>query len=743
MSRTSLYVDIGPNPRTTEGSNVVAKKWGATVDPYLAEIPDVESGNEQCRELYFNITAERLLFRKKLLGLPVDEDLVADANIAAAHPFGEANPTFGELAVPSVRLAAAFVPLTPDEKDVTHRPVMARLYCASGLSGRYASPFTEGLQDAGIQNYNWFVAGVKDDVLKMGISGRSWLLAANLLMRIVEQNDMATARNLINNFIVTGNVEDGAISRVTIGRKPELVNIKEFRNLKCIVPMNNANEMTAVPARRIEKLATLEDAYKLIETMQSKATRSFFRFLKNCDLDGMKLQFGMGADIFAEDEITGISPIEYISREIEECHKAIGAIPRVSDADHDAANWNRRIEKLRELKAKIALKTWLLANGADCAKGIYLVAKTGDDAMLSQILQHYPINAKDGDGLTATDWAIEGRDAESVRLLSGMGGRCDSLGVRNGQLKTILAGLNFKPCKISEADWTLLEAAMDAGFSNEAKVHFMDCYEDANHDIHESWHLQLNLPGLAIYNADERLMHLCATHGWDINKEFQIDYIDFPDAHPLGYRCYPEDIVEGKDFRVVKSEMMKPLKFAYMIGERAAVEMLKRYGAIETDDIISFVKAMESTEKAKRHKVYIQAINKLAGSEDSAKNHKLIIECLKHGESISETVQKVRLAVEVSDSNPCYVRAPLYCAAILCGWTKILQACIEIGFPVNDSVEMISDCDYDVEVPGECMVESVSYGGMVARVTPMQLAKLCAKEKRWEIIELLKKYGAR
>ena len=159
MSRTSLYVDIGPNPRTTEGSNVVAKKWGATVDPYLAEIPDVESGNEQCRELYFNITAERLLFRKKLLGLPVDEDLVADANIAAAHPFGEANPTFGELAVPSVRLAAAFVPLTPDEKDVTHRPVMARLYCASGLSGRYASPFTEGLQDAGIQNYNWFVAG--------------------------------------------------------------------------------------------------------------------------------------------------------------------------------------------------------------------------------------------------------------------------------------------------------------------------------------------------------------------------------------------------------------------------------------------------------------------------------------------------------------------------------------------------------------------------------------------------------
>lgn len=741
MSRTSLYVDIGHTPRTTEGSNLVAKKWGATVDPYLAEIPDVESGNEQCRELYFNITAERLLFRKKLLGLPVDEDLVADANIAAAHPFGEANPTFGELAVPSVRLAAAFVPLTPDEKDVTHRPVMARLYCASGLSGRYASPFTEGLQDAGIQNYNWFVAGVKDDVLKMGISGRSWLLAANLLMRIVEQNDMVTARNLINNFIVTGNVEDGAISRVTIGRKPELVNIKEFRNLKCIVPMNNANEMTAVSVRRIEKPATLEDAYKLIETMQSKATRSFFRFLKNCDLDGMKLQFGMGADIFAEDEITGISPIEYISREIEECHKAIGAIPRVSDADHDAANWNRRIEKLRELKAKIALKTWLLANGADCAKGIYLVAKTGDDAMLSQILQHYPINAKDGDGLTATDWAIEGRDAEAVRLLSGMGGRCDSLGVRNGQLKTFLAGLTFKPCKISEADWLLLEVAMDAGFSNAAKTHFLDTHEGADGLVHAAWHLQLTLPGLAIYNGDERLLRLCIAHGFDVNQEIEIEHIDYPSC------VYPEDMVEERDYIVSKHEAMKPLKFAYMICSNKAVEMLKRHGVAETDDITAFVREQENEKKARWHKVFLQAIDKLCGTDDSPENHKLIRNCLKHGESVSEEIRGVRLAVETPDSPPCYVRAPLYGVAILHGWTNMLQDCLEIGFPANDEITFVLDVDYgggvDVDVESKGFVENVCEGDVVASWTPMQIAQRCNKAKKREVVELLKKYGAK
>ena len=273
MLKKSLYKELKRIPRVSEDSSIVASVWGATADSYLPEIPDVEPENVQCRESYFNITAERLLFRKKLLGLPVDENLVADEHISTAHPFGEANPTFGELAEPSVRLAAAFVPLTPDENNVTLRPVMARLYCIAGLPGRYALPLTEGLTEAGIQNYNWFVAGVKDDVLEMGISGRSWLLAANLLMRIVEKSDMATARNLIKNFIVTGNVEEGTISHVTIGRKPELANIKEFRNLKWIIPMENANEVTVVPPRRIEKPATLDEAYQLIETMQNTLTR--------------------------------------------------------------------------------------------------------------------------------------------------------------------------------------------------------------------------------------------------------------------------------------------------------------------------------------------------------------------------------------------------------------------------------------------------------------------------------------
>lgn len=403
MKRTSLYGDIPLNPRTTEESKIVASKWGATVDPYLPEIPNVESENEQCRESYFNITAERILFRKKLLGLPVDENLVTDANIAAAHPFGEARPTFGELAVPSVRLAAAFVPLTSDEMDETLRPVMARLYCVSGLSGRYTSPFSEGLQDAGIQNYNWFVAGVKDDVLEMGISGRSWLLAANLLMRIVEENDIATARNLINNFVVTGNVEDGKILHVTIGKKPELDKY-EFRNFKWIIPMKNANEMITVPVRRIEKPATLEEAYQLIETMQNTLTRGLneianmpIRGAKGLpDKNALSDMLAKGADPCAA--IGGQSPW---GRYRENLYASAGNTPMDMLTLEDASRLDR-----------------IFSYYGSIPQFFFMLAHSGQSELLKNLRAGgFDINAIDYEGETALDFAETMNDSHAKELL--------------------------------------------------------------------------------------------------------------------------------------------------------------------------------------------------------------------------------------------------------------------------------------------------------------------------------------
>ena len=520
MMKKSLYKELKRIPRVSEDSSIVASAWVATVDPYLPEIPDVESGNEQCRELYFNITAERLLFRKKLLGLPVDENLVADASIAAAHPFGEAGPTFGELAVSSVRLAAAFVPFTPDERDMALRPVMARLYCVAGLFGRYVSPFTEGLEEAGIQNYNWFVAGLNDDDLKMGISGRSWLLAANLLMQIIEKNDMATARNLINNFVVTGNVEDGAISDVTIGRKPELANIKEFRNLKWIIPMKNANDMTVVPARRIEKPATLDEAYKLIETMRSTATRSFFRFLREGNLDGVKEQCRIGADLFAREEGTDLTCLEVVADAKSQLYaekkekKLMNGKFIEEDVDNSVnANLTSFKKSIRDRIAALdEVSQWLRLQGVDSSMMFYLMAINGDEASIVRSLEYSSINACDEHGLTAVDLALVGEDFEAAKLLHCHGGTPNTRWRANSRLASAIDGLCDPIDGASQNDIKLIIAAIGAGLSHKTRVR-IPFYHGVPH-IDEYCSLYACAVGYAQYDVIEA----CLKNGADPNE---------------------------------------------------------------------------------------------------------------------------------------------------------------------------------------------------------------------------------
>lgn len=724
--RMSLYDFVCDNFRATEDSLRVAKYWQGAIDPYLSEIPIVEFGKESYRKAYFDITAERLLFRKKLLGLPVDENLVADEHIATAHPFGEANPTFGELTEPSVRLAAAFVPLTPDENDVTLRPVMARLYCIAGLSGRYALPLTEGLTEAGIQNYNWFVAGVKDDVLEVGISGRSWLLAANLLMQIIERNDMATARNLIKNFIVTGNVEDGAISHVTIGRKQELDRY-EFRNFKWIVPMNNANEMTAVPVRRIEKPATLDEAYQLIETMQSKATRSFFRFLKNGDIAGMKEQYDIGADIFVEDEETKLTPLMYADKELKKKIEALGEVGRVVSWGHDCKKWNERLGLVRAMKSQAAVLNWLKAKCADCCGTIYLLAKHGMKHALEEILRMYPVNALDENGLTATDLALIDGDFDTTRLLVSMGGLCDRLAVRNQILKDILYWLPIRG-GMTDDYWRFLGLAMDAGLSVDAKVHFCDIDEDENGHPYHKWDLQLPLVGLAVYDASERLLDLCLKHGVKINEAFAVDFID----DHLDSGETPDMVVEGQDFRVVKSETMTPLEFAYYLRtfdkpstfDDSFIAVLKKLGAKETD--ASIEKKTTGMRTA-----FMNAIGMIGKKGETRDNRNYVITRLMAGESfdirvngvVDEIVEGAKVAHPVTSS--------LYGIALEYGWLDIVQTCLELGASPDQEIEFISR-------------EESMEGDVYERIKPLDIARRNKSSTvRKQLVDILEKSGAK
>ena len=195
---------------------------------------------------------------------------------------------------------------------------------------------------------------------------------------------MATA------FITTGDVESGNIREVEMGRKPELAEIKEYRNYKWIVPMKNENEMNNVPSRVIEKPATLEEAYKLIETMQNKATRSFFRFLKESNLEGVKEQFEIGADIYASDEDSGESPLQIANKNV------LAAITKVSKAANSLDS-REKASAGRCLVNCCSMMDWLITKAANCTVLFYDLAMSGMGDALATCARKFPINARDAD----------------------------------------------------------------------------------------------------------------------------------------------------------------------------------------------------------------------------------------------------------------------------------------------------------------------------------------------------------
>lgn len=403
MIPTSLYENLKRRPRETEDSRVVASTWGNAQDAFIAESPNPVPGNEQVRTAYFKLTAERFIYRSKILGLPMNNELSQNKELRSSHPFGINGPTYESLCASNVSIAMAFVPLTGSYGD--DRTIMARLYCVGGLKQNSMPPFKEGSESPDIDRFSWFIAGVPSEWMDKSIAGRSWLLAANLLMRIVQRRDLKTARNLATSFVATGDIANGNIAKVEMGNKPKLAEIKEFSNRKWIIPMKNENEMNNVSPRRIEKPATLDEAYALIESMQNKATRSLFRFLKEGNLEGMKEQYDIGADIFAEDEKTHKQTLQLIAEIINE-----------------AASDEKKKQNVQSLKM---IRKWLEMQGASCATMFYALAKTGSVDALKSLIAKFPINARNEFGETAVDMALLTGDFTSARILHSLGGVCD------------------------------------------------------------------------------------------------------------------------------------------------------------------------------------------------------------------------------------------------------------------------------------------------------------------------------
>lgn len=440
-----------------------------------------------------------------------------------------------------------------------------------GLTTRHKLPM-EGMDESSFQGLSWFLEGVPRKSREEGITGRSWLLAAHLLAQIVKRKDKKTARNLAKNFIVTGDVQNGRdICRVEMGRKEELANQIHFNNFKWIIPKEN--DMN-IHKRKIEKPETLEEAYKLIESMRNTATKSFFRFLRKGDLPGVKEQCRIGADLFAREENTDFSCLEVLAKEKARLYaekrsprKAVGGKEtKEDDVMVDLESFKKDIRNRIATLDKIS--QWLRLQGADSAMMFYLLAVNGDEAGIIRTSTYTSINACDEHGLTAVDFALMGEKFEVARLLHRYGGVPNSRWAANPELgKAIICFCHpLKGCSACQVK--LIVNAIEVGLSPETNVYIprLD-YEGFESDRPG---LDCTLFAAAVRHANYEVLEVCLNHGADAN---QMLLWTSADLDPWGE---PYEAVEdqGTPWSVLSARKD-------MTGEKRQkfLELLLRYGA--------------------------------------------------------------------------------------------------------------------------------------------------------------------
>ena len=542
------YID---NPRDTEGSNKVVRRWYDERVRYANEdIPD-----DQCMRL----VAERLMVRH-LLGIDA-LDMAYMPKASRSRPFGLNTPMLAELLMPGTFFAMALVPLSPPG---THgRPIVSRLYCVAGLANPRVLSL-EGMDEVLPQRFSWFLAGVPQSDLEKGVVGRSWLLAANLLARIVAKRDVKTARNLAKSYIVTGDVLNGVIRRVKMLRKPELA--MQFDNFKWIIPKENDMD---IPKRKIEKPATLDEAYLLIESMRSTATRSFFRFLREGNLDGVKEQCRIGADLFAREEGTDLTCLEVVADAksqlyAEKKEKKLMNGKFIEEAVDNAVSVNLASFK-KSIRDRIAaldeVSQWLRLQGADVSVMFYLMAVNGDEAGIVRSREYCSINTCDVHGQTAVDLALEGGQFDVARLLHRHGGAPNTRRRANSKLTQAINC--FCDPENYGGNIKLIIVAIEVGLSYKTRVKIPSPYGPGCDEY-------CSLYAASVRFAQYDILEACLKKGADANE---ILSFDTKQSIP-GYGEEEVPFEEGSPWSILS-------KRSDMEGEKRQKfrELLQRYGA--------------------------------------------------------------------------------------------------------------------------------------------------------------------
>ena len=693
--------DFAESPRRCESSEKVVRYWLDGRSRY-----DIESKVEDLA--FRGIVAERIVLRR-MLGLDVLEREHL-AYVPDAMPFGEGSPKLAEFILPDVFMAMAFVPLTPlGEMD---RPVLARLYCVRGLSQRYFPDLM--LQDGllpGMESYSWFLTGLPDDKLCKAIDGRSWLLAAELLKRVVAKRDIATARNLTKHFIVTGDVRDELICRVEMGRKDELTQRRVYKDFKWIMPKEN--DMDNVPKRKIEKPATLDEAYKLIESMQSVATKSMFRFLRKDDLDGVKQQCQNGADIFACEESTGQMPMEILGELIEKEAR------QPSDNEQKLhPNGATRLMRLKEMV------TWLKAQGADCALMFYMLAKYGLDEALKSCLKIWPIDARTASGLNATELALESGDYDAARKLSSLGGKCRPEIQKSFLSKAVNSYFDEQNAARTKP---LVEVALSVGMSPYCQYH-------------QEYRYKTTLFGAALHEGDFDLVEKCLEAGADPNALIKIErwYDDADESYRdgivywegAGYYCGAKD--KGTPLYIVNCNN-DVLAYASGRGLGDGDSVADKVQEIQ-DEISALLmkygakKDVRVTQWQYRHEV----IRFLADGDSECKRR--VLKFIDEGQPIDIQVSvKYSSADDVPKTET--LMTTLWGAAVYYGDVELMRKCLEHGASVTAKLRFAH--------AGEDKVVDLQYLNGCSPIEVILMSEDIPLTQQNGAFELLKEYGLR
>ena len=453
--------DLLRNPRAVETSATVLAAWTREEDAYDSIFPPRNAPPESMRQ-FANITAERVFFRRKILGFyDAEADFIGTRIVRNARPFGAEGPTLAELLATGVTAVMTYVPLASMQGN--GESVLARLYCVDGLRRRYPLPFYCP-DDANRREYNLFLPGMDYGNRPCGTS---WQLAAAVLEFAIRERHATVniRKKLAGEYVFTGAVgTDSHVTAVTRVSEKTALGRQMPRRLTWILPKVNRPEAGDVKSKGV---ATLDDAYEHVLGLgpETETLLELVRGGTNVEsLRAIRIHLRNDADANAVPS-DGRNVRQTIMANIQ--RKIVGLIRT------DGLKNRPVIEIQNEIRKSLAPE-W----DAEKASSYYgndpllffLAAKSGDDALIRSLRAKMDIDAVDRDGETALDFAIEAGDREVERRLRLAGARRRGIYALNS--KRVRAFLRDPETEFAVDNGRFIMEALDFGLDPLAETDF-------------------------------------------------------------------------------------------------------------------------------------------------------------------------------------------------------------------------------------------------------------------------------